>query len=88
MARVLTLAEKPDESLLTLEFAVQECYAGEDHERRPNETLSAPAYERGEMEAEITLKGRSQSFLFLPPNLLGTNFCGAVRQLSSRRNQI
>ena len=85
IARVLALTERFEESILTLELAVQEFNAARQPERQPDDALSIEVDAGHTVYARVASGIRRQSFRFrLVPSILPrTDIRDAIRQLSA-----
>ena len=85
IARVLALTERFEESILTLELAVQEFNAANEPERQPDNVLSIEVDAGRSVYARVASGIRRQSFRFrLVPSILPrTDIRDAIRQLSA-----
>ncbi|MCY4595118.1 MAG: hypothetical protein OXC19_10010 [Bryobacterales bacterium] len=85
IARVLALTEQFEESILTLELAVQEFNAAKEPERQPDNVLSIEVDAGRSVYARVASGIRRQSFRFrlVPPILPRTDIRDAIRQLSA-----
>ncbi len=83
VARVMALTERFEESILTLELAVQEFNAAKQPERQPDDVLSIQVDVGRSVSARITSGKRSRSIRLVPPILPRTDVRDAIRQLSA-----
>ena len=82
IAGALVLIGRIEESLATLELAVQEFNTAQEAEKSPDEPLSVRVYDSGAVIAWVTRENQGRAIRLLPPREPISNFAGAVLQLA------